>query len=824
MQKQIRKITNVLSILLCCVLMFGLVPASVFASNENNAVQIGDYYEVVDTTGALPASPSLTEGSTEQSYEDGKVRVNKTISPTTEENVFDITLSVSTQEKIEKGSSSPDAATVLVIDVSGSIEGERLASAKKAAQTFINSFVAEDAVRKIAIVSFSSGAKTVQTWTDVSSLATSSNTILCSVLSNLNADGGTNTEAGMMLGKNLLNDSIAANSSIANIENRNIILLTDGKPTFGVTDTAEEEYSSETSSICWTGETDGRGDERYENTDGNGSSTSCDTHQDVETITKALKDEGYGTYAIYVGDQEVNCTTRDCSLDKSGAEWLAEDCGFTTYSASDSDLDKLVEIFEKIVELIQMRAQAWIVTDPMGTNMEFDSFVSTSSLVNEFVTDEDGTITWDLKNSPRGDSITDSSTGITTTTYTLTYKVKLDTLASGYTAETYYATNGVTKLTYLVTTTNNDQTVDYKEGTAYFNIPSVKGFDGDLTFKKVDEDGNPLANATFTLTKGTWSKTATSDADGNVTITSIPSGHTFTLTETQAPTGYQQSAATYDVTVSYGDVTVTGVEAGDILEFPNTSNLIDIPVTKSWADEDNQDNLRPTSVTVQLYANGEAVAGKTLELNSADGWAGTFTDIQEYKAGQKVNYSVAEVVVPDGYTAAVTGDTNNGFSITNTHIVDKALTIQKLVDGNLGDRNLEFEFTLTLTKDGQAFTDDIRNITDNPETKLSANDEGKYTFTLKHGETIILKIPHGCAYTIEEAASDYQASVVIDGNAANKAEGELTADVNVQFTNIKNGVIDTGFVQSALPFAVLLTLTLAGAFVLMFSKKRLQHI
>ena len=52
------------------------------------------------------------------------------------------------------------------------------------------------------------------------------------------------------------------------------------------------------------------------------------------------------------------------------------------------------------------------------------------------------------------------------------------------------------------------------------------------------------------------------------------------------------------------------------VELTGTPETIDIPVTKIWSDSNNQDGLRPTSITVQLYANNVAVSGKTLTLNA----------------------------------------------------------------------------------------------------------------------------------------------------------------------------------------------------------------
>ena len=47
-------------------------------------------------------------------------------------------------------------------------------------------------------------------------------------------------------------------------------------------------------------------------------------------------------------------------------------------------------------------------------------------------------------------------------------------------------------------------------------------------------------------------------------------------------------------------------------------------------DKDNQDGKRPSSVTVKLLADGQDT-GKTLELNAANGWTGSFTGLDADK-------------------------------------------------------------------------------------------------------------------------------------------------------------------------------------------------
>ena len=104
-----------------------------------------------------------------------------------------------------------------------------------------------------------------------------------------------------------------------------------------------------------------------------------------------------------------------------------------------------------------------------------------------------------------------------------------------------------------------------------FPIPSVKGYLAELSFTKVDSRGNVLAGAEFTLKHDTTCSicrgngtsveiadvTATSDENGTVKFTNIPSGHKYTLTETKVPDGYSTNGNTYSVEVAYDKITVT---------------------------------------------------------------------------------------------------------------------------------------------------------------------------------------------------------------------------------------------------------------------------
>ncbi|MDD7268074.1 MAG: Cna B-type domain-containing protein, partial [Lachnospiraceae bacterium] len=82
-----------------------------------------------------------------------------------------------------------------------------------------------------------------------------------------------------------------------------------------------------------------------------------------------------------------------------------------------------------------------------------------------------------------------------------------------------------------------------------------------------------------------------------------------------------------------------------------------------WKDKENQDGKRPESVVIKLLADGEDTQ-KTVTLTEKNQWTGSFTELDEYKAGRRIEYTVEEVEVA-GYKAVITGDVKKGFIVTN---------------------------------------------------------------------------------------------------------------------------------------------------------------
>ena len=796
-----------LALILTLIMVLGLMPAAMAAAEPASLQQIGHYAPANDDTDGALGEP--TKGTpSEKTLEGGKVIISKTIAGTETENEFEITLEVKTTETIENVSSAPDAAVVLVIDVSGSMdEDDRLSSAKAAAQAFINSFAkdAGNAQRKVAIVKFSGdyyidGAKTVQGWTEASSLVKTDGQ-QCAAIENLSAGGGTNLHAGLLLAKNLLNDS-----SVKDIENKSIVLLSDGKPTFFVD--GNEANSQSIDVICKDGNSMG----------GDGRNTSHNTHTKVETLMQSDDLKGINKYAVYIGDEDIECTKIiSCRLDKPTSDWLRSDCGFSTYSVK--DLTSLTGIFENIVKSILIKAQAWMVTDPMGTNIQFAGFTNCdSNATNE----DNGTISWDLK---KDNKYTTDTQGTTTTrTYTCKYKVKLDTLAQGFEANKEYPTNGITTLTYVIE--KEGQTVTEADlKTAYFNVPSVKGFAGNLTFTKVDADKKPLAGAEFRLYKDGWERTATSDTDGQVKFENIPSGHTYTLTETKTPEGYQGLDGTYTVEVAYGTA-VLKKDKKDVIpeqghlyvvnkrDKPTTGSLT---ITKVFGEgsalnANNWPQDKQLTFTI-VNEDGTPVGTVTLPKN------GQWTDTVQLAPGiYTVTENDAEAEV-DGYNLTVTNDkqgTSTGtvevtsttagttpatITFINTYTVDNPpfdeegrLTIKKefvFAEGEATEaRPASIKFTVQQTvSDGQTGHSETVTLTSDKWEETITVPVGEYTVTEGNADITNYKWTNQEEKTknVKVSADAAPATVMFE----NKYE-KLSPDIAEQVFNVTKKVVQGG--------------------------------
>ncbi len=127
-------------------------------------------------------------------------------------------------------------------------------------------------------------------------------------------------------------------------------------------------------------------------------------------------------------------------------------------------------------------------------------------------------------------------------------------------------------------------------------------------------------------------------------------------------------------------------QAGDgyVFTFIHTPQVqVDASGVVNWDDEDNVDKLRPSSVVVKLFANGE-VAGTQL-VKASGGWQYSFGEngkLPLYKDGEKIEYSVAEYATTEDTAAANSIPSYSvaidGFSITNEHEPNKGNIVNVL--------------------------------------------------------------------------------------------------------------------------------------------------
>ena len=304
----------------------------------------------------------------------------------------------------------------------------------------------------------------------------------------------------------------------------------------------------------------------------------------------------------------------------------------------------------------------------------------------------------------------------------------------------------------------------------------------------------------FTLTDqdGKVKETVKNDKDGNIAFSELEFDKAGTYTFKIAEKAGSDTSIKYDTKTVTAKVTVVDKGKGaleatvsydDEKAFENTYTpaKTEVSVKKVWKDENNQDGKRPSSVTVKLLADGQDT-GKTLELTEANGWAGSFKDLDADKGGTPIKYTVVEVTVA-GYTSKVTGDAASGFTITNSYspeTVDVKAT-KNWDDANNQDGKRPTKITINLLADGekvaskevQAAADGTWTATFEKLAKYKAGKEIKYTVTeeaVAEYEATITDFTITNKYAPKEI--DYKVTKV--WNDANNQDGKRPESVTVQ--------------------------------------------
>ena len=566
-----------------------------------------------------PSDVQVDNKGGSRTSDDGAVTVSKTISGTDLENVFDITLQVQTSMNVAEIREEPDMAVVIVMDISNTMNSNfggvtRYAAAMTAAENFLDQFAENNAlgISKVGYVAFNTDAHQIfglQACSTQEQANALKNTMRTQTGSIINASGYadnhsrfTNVEAGLAMASDMLN-------GVAN-QNKYIIFLSDGFPTTYISsgysgydpyDSTGRFYDHVLNKHCLYG-------------------TSYSDEAAIRARKKAAAIKSSGTTIFSIGVDVAGQTIQqyitqsenadgfsvvdrtgttyeigDASSTEAYKNWLRNSIGSGYYydSTDSAGLSSAYDqIFEEIKHTVEAGSEAdWVASDPIPTvngiaeTVEFIGLYSKEpalaggSLTGVHEAGKENTasfdersnaIKWDLKNSGY---TTESISGTTTYTYQLVYRVRLKNETVGFTEGKTYPTNDTTSLQYrTIEGTDGNLTVSDPK-TVKFPIPSVRGYLAELTFKKVDSQGHPLAGAEFTLSHDTLhcgycrgdgqttvtvaDQKATSGAGGTVSFTKIPSGHQYTLKESKVPEGYSANGDIYRVVVAYDETTVT---------------------------------------------------------------------------------------------------------------------------------------------------------------------------------------------------------------------------------------------------------------------------
>lgn len=227
-------------------------------------------------------------------------------------------------------------------------------------------------------------------------------------------------------------------------------------------------------------------------------------------------------------------------------------------------------------------------------------------------------------------------------------------------------------------------------------------------------------------------------------------GDEWTHTFSDLPVYKDGQKVVYTVTEDKVDNYTTKIDGTTITNTykPGKTSLT---VTKNWKDANNQDGLRPKTIKVQLYA-GDQKVGKAVELSADNKWTHTFSNLDEKKAGQVINYTVKEIDVPEGYTQAVEASNPGQVVVTNTHEPEKTKVevSKKWEDGDNQDGLRPASIQVQLYKDGLA-TDQVLELSAANDWKgafenLDAKAAGKaITYTVKE-----VAVPDGYKVTVND--------------------------------------------------------------------------
>ena len=275
----------------------------------------------------------------------------------------------------------------------------------------------------------------------------------------------------------------------------------------------------------------------------------------------------------------------------------------------------------------------------------------------------------------------------------------------------------------------------------------------------------------------------------------VNAGSNWTKTWEDLPEKKAGKALTYTVEVSdipteedqYTVTTSGDAASGFVFKASHVSTSVEIPVSVTWDDAENQDGARIEAVEAELYANGEATGNK-VTLNAENNWTAKFASVDVKKDGTRIKYEVKGTEA-DGYDVSVAGDIldEKGLVLTYKHIpaVVNVSARASWNDANNQDGIRPIDTLVQLYADGTALGDKAV-IESNKEWTKTWSNLPKY----KAGKEIAYNV-------IAYAVSGY--TVKVTGNVLEGYKAEYTHNVQKMNVTVQNAWNDLDNVVDSRP-------------------------
>lgn len=319
--------------------------------------------------------------------------------------------------------------------------------------------------------------------------------------------------------------------------------------------------------------------------------------------------------------------------------------------------------------------------------------------------------------------------------------------------------------------------------------------------------------------------------EGRVTITSKLTMDKYAV-EPNANFKYTIAPAEASELTNTGMPATAGVE-GAVSLSPSSVNYS----AEGLSSEDNADGVTKTitaQMSVSLVTSRFAAPGIyrykiTQQKPALDGLNVTngalFLDV--YVENNGTGYVVKGCTLS---AEAGSGKKTDGF--VNDYATHK-LTIKKIVAGNQGDKNKDFQFTVSLSgatgetykyvkvkKDGTSTSGDVANSGSTVSVNLRDGDyiifyglSSEDTYAVTEGD--YKKEGYETSYKIGETGNETKSNTI-------SAKGIGTSDITVTFTNTKEATVPTDVIRTVVPYAAIVAFA-AVMGVVFFRPRRNRH-